>query len=589
MDFFKSFLASVLGTIVAWIFLGVLFTVAIAGIASIAVSEEQVSVEVRENSVLKIDLDLPLVENVPATQELEKALGLSPDILPFSSLIGTIRKASTDDNIRGIDLKVQFPSMGWSQAKAIRKAIQDFKDQGKFVYTFGDYYSQKGYYIASVSDSIFINPVGGMELKGLAAEVLYYKDFQEKYGFKMEVVRHGKYKSAVEPYLEREMSENNRIQISSLLNSVWSTISKEMISSRGMTQAQMNDIAENLGASLPEKALKNGLVDGTAYADEYQNKLKSAVGLDADSKLRILEINDWIKPNSLNKKGIRDNIAVIYAQGPILYGEGNESVIGQDVFVEAIEEAVKNRRVKAIVLRINSPGGSALSSEIIWKALMDAKAKKPLVVSMGNVAASGGYYLATAGDEIYANDLTITGSIGVFATLPNMEEFSESIGINAEYVKTHENSVGFSLFQKPSESFRKNIKEGIESVYETFKQRVAESRNMTLEQVEEIAQGRVWTGTQALENGLIDGLGGFDQAISAAARLAELDEYNLTSYPNIEPEIDDFLSMMGPFGSVETALLKQFPSEIKTFISTLSDQKKGADIQVRLPFSLEIN
>ena len=588
MNFFKSFLASVLGTMVAFIVVGLLMTMSIAGIATAVATEDAVPVEIKANSVLELDLDIPMYDNVGATQEFEEALGLGEEALKFYDVVSAIRKAAADENIKGIDLKCQFPLMGWSQAQTIRKALEEFKAAGKFIYTYGDYFGQKGYYLASVSDSIFVHPMGGMEFKGLAAEVLYYKDFQEKYGFKMEVVRHGKYKSAVEPYLESEMSENNRTQISSLLESVWGQVSKDIQASRNLSEAALDAIANNLSASLPEKAKEVQLIDDVIYESDYENKLKAALGLAEDEKIKTTALKQLTGKNGLYKKGVRERIAVIYAQGPVLYSEGSENVIGQDVFLEAIDEAVKNRRVKAIVLRIDSPGGSALTSDIIWNALMKAKEEKPLVVSMGNVAASGGYYLAVAGDEIYATDMTITGSIGVFATVPNIKGFSEDIGINASHVKTHDNALGYSVFKAPEGHFRATIKEGIEHVYDTFKQRVASGRNMTIEEVEAIAQGRVWTGEQALQNGLVDGLGGMDQAIEAAARLAELEEYNLISYPKIEPELEDFLSVMGPFGAIDEVLMEQYPAEISAFLTTLSNQANRPNLEVRLPYSVEI-
>ena len=588
MNFFKSFLASVLGTIVAFIVVGLLMTMSIAGIATAVATEDAVPVEIKANSVLELDLDIPMYDNVGATQEFEEALGLGEEALKFYDVVSAIRKAAADENIKGIDLKCQFPLMGWSQAQTIRKALNEFKAAGKFIYTYGDYFGQKGYYLASVSDSIFVHPMGGMDFKGLAAEVLYYKDFQDKYGFKMEVVRHGKYKSAVEPYLESEMSENNRTQISSLLESVWGQVSKDIQASRNLSEAALDAIANNLSASLPEKAKEVQLIDDVIYESDYENKLKAALGLAEDEKIKTTALKQLTGKNGLYKKGVRERIAVIYAQGPVLYSEGSENVIGQDVFLEAIDEAVKNRRVKAIVLRIDSPGGSALTSDIIWNALVKAKEEKPLVVSMGNVAASGGYYLAVAGDEIYATDMTITGSIGVFATVPNIKGFSEDIGINASHVKTHDNALGYSVFKAPEGHFRATIKEGIEHVYDTFKQRVASGRNMTVEEVEAIAQGRVWTGEQALQNGLVDGLGGMDQAIEAAARLAELEEYNLISYPKIEPELEDFLSVMGPFGAIDEVLMEQYPEEIRAFLTTLSTEANRPNLELRLPYSVEI-
>ena len=303
MNFFKSFLASVLGTVVAFIFIGLLLMMSIAGIATAISSEDSISVDISENSLLELDLDIPMFDNVGATQDIEQALGLGEDVLKYYDVIRAIRKAAKDDRIKGIDLQAQFPSMGWSQAQGIHKALQDFKAEGKFIYAYGDYFSQKGYYIASVSDSIFLHPMGGMEFKGLAAEVLYYKDFQEEYGFKMEVVRHGKYKSAVEPYLESEMSEANRTQISSLLNSVWESISEAIAMGRNLTLTQLDEIANGLKATQPEHAQANGLIDALAYESDYDDKLKNALGIESDSRLKTVSIGQLISGNGLAKKG----------------------------------------------------------------------------------------------------------------------------------------------------------------------------------------------------------------------------------------------------------------------------------------------
>lgn len=588
MNFFKSFLASILGTFVALLFIGIVFFMSLAGLATAVSSEEATIASISDNSILELDLDLPVFDNVTATQNLEEALGLGNTTLKFNEVLAGIRKATTDDRIKGIDLKSQFPSMGWSQAQAIRKALSDFRESGKFIYSYADFYSQKGYYLASVSDSIFLHPMGGIEFKGLAAEVLYYKDFQDEYGVKMEVVRHGKYKSAVEPYLENEMSAANQMQITALLTSIWSSISQDVQQSRGITKESLDEIADQLAAALPQQAKAVGLVDATIYADQYEEKLKKALELEADDKIKKTVFKQLTANNGLYTKGVRDRIAVIYAQGPVMYAEGSENIIGQEVFMEAIEDAVSNRRVKAIVLRIDSPGGSALTSDILWNALQKAKEKKPLVISMGNVAASGGYYLATAGDEIYANDMTITGSIGVFATVPNIKGFTTSIGINAEHVQTHKNALGYSIFQTPSGDFRRSIKAGIENVYTVFKSRVAASRGMDMEEVEAIAQGRVWTGKQALDNGLVDGLGGFEAALEAAARLAEIEEYNLISYPKIDPEFDDFFSLMSPFAQMKTTVFEQLPKEIQAFVSPSPKEHQRVQYEVRLPFQVEI-
>ena len=328
----------------------------LAGLATVVATEDAVPAEIKENSILELDLDIQMFDNVGATQELEEALGLGEPALKFYDVVSAIRKAAAEDNIKGINLKCQFPIMGWSQAQTIRKALKEFKDAGKFIYSYGDYYGQKGYYLASVSDSIFLHPMGGMEFKGLAAEVLYYKDFQEKYGFKMEVVRHGKYKSAVEPYLENEMSENNRTQIASLLQSVWNQVSEDIQASRNLSEEEINATANALSASLPEQAQAEKLIDGVIYENEYKEKLKLALGLDEDDKIKKTRLKQLTGKMDFTKKVYAIHSSNL-CSGPVLYGEGSENIIGQEVFLEAIDDALKNRRVKAIVLRIDSPGG----------------------------------------------------------------------------------------------------------------------------------------------------------------------------------------------------------------------------------------
>lgn len=588
MSFLRNFLASILGTLVALFLIVILFFVAAAGMAtSVGLEDVEAAVELRENSILALELDTPIFDNVAEIQSLEGALGLSPDMQELKTLLDGIKAAKTNDKIKGITLKSPYIMAGWAQTKAIRDALVEFKESGKFIYSYADFYTQQGYYLASVADSLFVHPMGGIEFKGLASEVMYYKDFQEKYGFKMEVIRHGKYKSAVEPYLENQMSDANRQQIKALLESIWGNIREDIALSRNISEERLDEIANDLLANLPQEALSVNLTDALIYEEDFKTRINTALDQDEDKNIRSVSANQLAAIAEKELKGIRNRIAVIYAQGPVIYGEGSENTIGQNVFVEAIEEAVKNKRVKAIVLRVDSPGGSALTSDIIWKAIEKAKAKKPIVVSMGNVAASGGYYIACNADEVFANPMTITGSIGVFATVPNMKEFADDIGINAEQVVTHKNALSYSLFEKPSEAFRTSAKEGIEYVYDTFKDRVANGRNMSLDAVEEIAQGRVWSGNQALENGLIDQLGTLNDAIAAAAKRAEIEEYRIRSYPKIEPELGDFLGFSGPFGSLESRLLNGLPETVEAFLNRIEGKEK-VQIQTQLPYAIEI-
>ena len=588
MNFFRNFLASFLGSITALFFIISIGFFLLAGIASVASFDKNVvQGGISSNSILNLDLDKDVYDNIPVTQEFEEILGVSPEILKFLDLINAIELASNNENIKGINLKSQSPKMGWSQALTIRKALLKFKDKGKFIYSYGDFFSQKGYYLASVSDSIFLNPMGNIELRGLGAEVLYYKDLQEKYGFKMEVVRHGKYKSAVEPYLDDKMSEANRNQIKSLLNSIWDGIGSQIKLSRKISSVDFNKIVDDLGATFPENAHQNSIIDGIVSKTQYEHKLKKLMGIGFDEKLN--NVSYMQMKNSYNsKKGTRNQIAIIYAQGPIIYGEGNESNIGQEIFSKTIRKIKKSKRIKAVVLRIDSPGGVALTSEIIWNELIELKKEKPIVVSMGNVAASGGYYLSTVADKVFANDFTITGSIGVFAMVPNIAEFSKRIGINAEQVETNKNSIFYTPFEKPTQKFQLDVKKNIENIYEMFKKRVSNGRNISIDEVEALAQGRVWSGEQALKNGLANEEGDIKDAINAAAELADLgNDFNITSYPKIEPEINDILSSMIPFNSTTFEFFNA-TKDLDPIIQSISNKEIKPIIFTSQLFNLDI-
>jgi len=587
MNFFRNFLASFLGSITALIFIISLVFILTAGIASVVSFDKNILPgEISSNSILNLDLDKDIYDNIPITQEFEEILGVSPEIIKFLDLINVIELATENKDIKGINLKSQSPKMGWSQALTIRKSLQRFKDEGKFIYTYGDFFSQKGYYLASVSDSIFLNPMGNIELRGLGAEVLYYKELQEKYGFKMEVIRHGKYKSAVEPYLDDKMSEANRSQIRSLLNSIWGGIANQIKLSRKVSTENFNKVVDNLDATIPVNAFRNNIVDGIVSKTQYKQKVKKKLGIKPDEKLNNVSYLQ-MKNSFKYKKGTRNQIAVIYAQGPIIYGEGNESNIGQELFSKTLRKIKNSKRIKAVVLRIDSPGGVALTSEIIWDELIELKKEKPIVVSMGNVAASGGYYLSTVADKVFANNFTITGSIGVFAMVPNITEFSKRIGINAEQVETNKNSIFYTPFEKPTKKFQSNVKENIENIYEMFKKRVSDGRNISIDEVETLAQGRVWSGEQALKNGLVSEEGDIKDAINAAAELADLgNDFNITSFPKIEPEINDILSVFIPFNSSISEFLKI--SDLDLIIQSIKTKEKKPIIFTSQPFNIDI-
>lgn len=585
MKFLRNLLAAILGSLIA---LGIVFFMFMIFISLLSVEE---GITVRSNSVLEIKTPYP-IKDYTGTDDSDPFMGLFSKEQGLDDILHAIALAKDDDKIKAISINSNYLMAGVAQTQALRRALEDFKESGKNVYAYGDFFAQKDYYLASVADSIFINPVGIMEFKGLAAEVLYFKDLQDKTGVKMEVVRHGKYKSAVEPFLSNEMSEENRSQIRELIGSIWNVVTGEISESRGLSLAEINNIADTLGARKPEFAMANGLIDGILYYDQYEERLKAVSGTDADDDQNYITLTDYVQVTKGKKlKKGKDKIAVIFAQGEIFYGEGNQDVIGQGIVVRALKKAREDEKVKAIVLRVDSPGGSALAADIIWRELMLTKAKKPLVISIGNVAASGGYYLAVAGDKIFAEPGSITGSIGVFGTIPNIKGLADKIGINAEQVGTNKNSVDYSVFEPMSDEFRAYLEEGIESTYQVFLDRVAQGRNMTTEEVDQLAQGRVWSGTDALEKGMIDELGGLEDAIDEAASMAELEEYGIKKYPRYKSNFERLMEDVGGASTrvKESLIEKEIGSEAYEIIKEMRAAINRKGIQARMPFSIKIH
>lgn len=583
MNFFKSFLASVLGTFIAMGLVAIFFFMGIAAIATSLNFEQSKGTWIKENSVLDLNLNALVIDRSPSFTPLQGLSDYDSGIMGLDEIIGSIKKAKEDGKIKGIKIHTGFIASGWAQAREIRNTLKEFKTSGKFIYAYADYMSQKGYYVSSIADSIFMNPMGGIQLKGLSSEVLYYEDFQDQYGVKMEVIRHGKYKSAVEPYLQNHMSEENRIQIQSLLDTVWETLRDEVAQSRGIEPYTLDVLAEDLIVTDAEEALAQGIIDGLIYEDDFENKIKASMKIEPEGNLEVVESGELnIKIQEYDKQ-ISDRIAIVYAQGPILNTKGSEDIIGKGAVNKAFKEILESEKIKAVVLRVDSPGGDALTSEIILNASRKLKGEKPLVVSMGNVAASGGYYISSLANRIFADPMTITGSIGVLAAFPNVRGMTNKIGINAEQVITHKNGVGYSLFEPLSEGFEKSTISAIEKVYYTFKSRVAEGRSMSMDTVEEIAQGRVWSGKNALEIGLVDSLGGLQEAITAAAELAGINKYNLVDYPKYD---NDFESMiLDAFSQAQTKLL-QHPLEKYTSEFIELSQLEG--IQTRIPYSIKM-
>lgn len=588
MKFLGNVLATVIGLFVFYLvfFFGIIFIGAIAG-------GNEDTVKVEENAVIELDLSKVSLDYAGKTSYKDFNY-FEADHDGVTDILNAIEVAKNDDKIKGISILNNQSQLGLAQMKSVRDKLEEFKKTGKFVYAYANYYSQGEYYLNSVANKVYLNPVGEVDFKGLSAEILYLKELQEKSGVKFEVIRHGKYKSAVEPYLAQEMSPENREQMTVLLQSIWNTIVADIAKSRKLTVAQLDAIANTLGARTPELALANKLVDQIAYEDEYHNAIRTILKVDKEEKYNTISITDYAKTAALTVDDYSkdDIIAVIYAQGEIMSGEGDVNVIGEGSIKRSLEEARNDDDVKAIVLRVNSPGGNALTSELIWREIEITKKVKPVVVSMGNYAASGGYYIAANANRIFAEPNTITGSIGVFGMLPNMNQLGKNIGINAEQVKTHANANGYSIFEPMDENFKGYVLESIEKTYATFLKRVAEGRNMSTAQVDAMAQGRVWTGMDAKKLGLVDEIGGLEAAIKYAAKLGKTTSYRTENFPEYEKNFEDFLSNFTGIAALQTKeqlLKEQLGEEGFQMLEQIKRVKSRKGIQAMMPYEISIH
>lgn len=585
------FISNVLATVIGIFMFCMLFFFGIILIGAIFGGDDD-TVKVKKNSVIELDLSEVSLDYAGKIN-FKDFNYFETNHNGLTDVLNAIENAKTDDKIKGISILKNQSGLGLAQSQAIRKKLADFKKSGKFVVAYSDFLTQKDYYLNSVADTVYLNPIGELDFKGLSSEVLFMKELQEKTGVKMEVIRHGKYKSAVEPYLNQEMSPENREQVTVLLNSVWNTIVTDISESRNISVDSLNAIADKLDARTPELALANNLIDKIAYEDEYHNAIRTKLKVAQNEDYNTISILDYAKNNatSISDYTKKDIIAVIYAQGEIRGGEGEVNIIGEGSIKRSLKAARENKNVKSIVLRVDSPGGSALTSELIWREIELTKKVKPVVVSMGNVAASGGYYIACNANTIFAEQSTITGSIGVFGMLPNMSTLAKNIGINAEQVKTHENASGYSLFEPIDENFKQFTLESVENIYGTFLKRVAEGRKMTTAQVDSIAQGRVWTGTDALKLGLVDKIGGLEDAIKHAATLGKTKSYQVENYPEYEQSFEDLLNNLTGISMFQTkdALLREhIGEESYLLIQQIKKANQLKGVQALMPFELKI-
>lgn len=588
----KKFFGNVMTVVVGNLLTFGLIALVIGGllIFSLAGSLFQGS-NVKDGSVLEITFDTPIRES--SMDDEFSMFSSSEGSVYFRDLIRSIEAAAEDDKIKGISLRIQSFSGGSSQLTDLRNALSDFKKSGKFIYAYSHNSTQGSYVLNSVADSLYQNPMGMIMLQGLSAEIMFYKNLGDKYGIDFQVIRHGAYKSAVEPYLRDDLSPENREQMSLLLGDVWQNISADMAKSRNITVGQLNEYADSLYAFNPSSALKYKLVDRIIAEPEYDQALASRLDLKVKEDEVLEDVLDkhTVKLEdyalTLGSESGKDKIAVLYASGPITSGDGYTG-IQSEVYKKAIRDLTNDDKVKAVVLRINSPGGSADAAEEILFELRQLHRKKPIIVSFGDVAASGGYYIAMESDSIFASPNTITGSIGVLGMIPSAKKLMNNVGITTDYVNTNQNSDFLkTIFQPMTDTGLKTMTEMTEGVYKMFVGHVMEGRNMSFEQVDAIGGGRVWSGTQALKIGLIDSFGTLDDAIKAAAAKAGLESYSLTDYPFKKNDLETFFKEFGIVKS-QAFIKNELGSDYYGIYTDLKAIKEYKGVQLRMPFEITI-
>lgn len=596
-DFFKFVFASCLGVTLAGVALFFIGSTAVAGLVS-GVSGEGSKLSAKPNSVLNISLQAQIPEQTNNVQ-MDQFQFEMDNVIGVHDMARCITYAKTDDDIQGIMIDLTSASLGQANAAYLRETIQDFKSSGKFVLAYAPSYSKGTYYLASTADQIYINPFSVMEFDGFAASIPFFKGMLDKLGVKMQVKYAGQFKSATEPFRLFEMSEQNKVQVRAYLEGMYKVYLDDIAASRNMTSAQLRAIA-NQGILLNSKeAMENGLVDGIKYKDEVLTELRTRLGLAEDDKIPSIGLYDYAEFVSSKKDFKSSNkIAVVYAEGSIVDGEGELGNVGGDNYARIIRKVRKDDNVKAIVIRVNSGGGSGMASENIWREIELAKADgKTVVTSMGDVAASGGYYIACNSDAILAQSNTITGSIGVFAMIPSFQAgMRDHLGIEVDTVKTTTFSTSISPFFDMNEEEGDRIQKYIDEFYDHFLLRVSEGRGKPVPQVHEIAQGRVWTGEKALEIGLVDKLGDLNDAIALAAEKAGITDYRLKEYPEVKEPIQQFIENLtgkndkDPLAnqSVNTLLQNEL-GEMYPHVKALREMMQTKGVQARIPYLIDFD
>jgi protease IV len=584
-----QFLKYVLATIVGLLLFSLISFLIMVGIIASAASKDEVSIV--ENSVLELKLDKPIAERDPQDpwQELGFAFGGFSSTDGLDQIKASIRKAKTDDNIKGIFLNMRFVDGGMAKLEEIRNELIDFKKSGKFIVSYTDLSQEKAYYLASVADKIYVNPLGTIEFNGMSSEVYFFKGTLDKLDIKPQIFKVGEFKSAVEPFFLDKMSEPARLQMQSFLNSINDYQLRNIAKSRNKSYEELKNISDNLLVRDADDAKKYGLITDVGYYDEAIAYLKEKSGVKEDGKLELVQLSKYKKAEGKKESNSSKNrIAVIYAEGDIVDGKGDDDEIGSERFAEAIRKARMDDKVKAVVLRISSPGGSALASDVMWREIQLTKKVKPVIASMSDVAASGGYYLAMGCDTIVAHPNTITGSIGVFGIIPNIQGFmNNKLGITIDNVKTGKYSDVPTLTRPMTEFEQEVVQRQINQIYDVFTKKAAQGRGMTQDKLKEYASGRVWSGAEAKERNLVDVFGGLETAIEIAAAKANIkDDYRITELPARKSFVEE---LMGDAGKqVKEAQVKAELGELYPLYNMYKKVEHIQGMQTRMPYNLSV-
>ncbi|MHB1178887.1 MAG: signal peptide peptidase SppA [Daejeonella sp.] len=586
-EFFKFVFASMIGVILSFFVLFIFLIAIVTAIVASGGSEGKVVVTA--NSIMHVSLDYPISERTDKNPlaafdfmgfEGKKTLGLN-------EILAGIEAAKTDQNIKGIYLDVSSLSSGFATIEEIRNALLDFKKGGKFILAYSEVYTQGAYYLATAADKVYLNPEGMVDFRGLSSESVFFKGALDKLGIEAQIIKVGTYKSAVEPFILEKMSEPNRQQVTSFLGSLYDHFLTNISESRKISKSVLFSIADSAKIRDPKDALTFKMVDGLLYKDQVLDELKLRTGIDKKKDVKSVTIEEYAKKAGKDKTSSSNRIAVVYANGEIISGEGNDETIGSERISRAIRKARTDDKVKAVVLRINSPGGSALASDVIWREVLLTKKIKPVIDSMGDVAASGGYYIACAADSIFAQPNTITGSIGVFGIVPNMQKFfNDKLGITFDGVKTGRFADLGNVSRPLTGAEKMILQQEVNKTYSTFTKKVADGRNRSQGYVDSIGQGRVWSGAEALQNGLVDRLGDIDDAIASAAKKAKLKDYKIVSYP---AQVDPFKSLFdNSVDKVRIYFAKREMGDNFTYYEQLKSALSIAGVQTRMPYNITI-